>query len=102
MFGHFDADLERPVAEKPHLVHIGQLHQFVTHVLCDRLARNRIHVAIDGDEAHGERDLLLADDRLLCERRERRYRIDAGLDLAEDLVEIRIARHLGSHGTDTF
>ncbi len=43
----------------------------------------------------------LADDRLFGQRRERKYRVDPGLDLAHDLVEIRIQFYLGGYGSGT-
>ncbi len=96
-FRHFNADLVGAVAVKNDIVDLRHAQQVVANFITQRFAPEIIEIAMKGNHDDRHHHLLLVNDRLFRQRRERRDRVDANLDVAEQLLEIGIRVHLDGH-----
>ena len=77
------------------------MHELVTNLVCNRLARKIVHVAMDGDHHDRVIDFLLVDHRFLGQCRERRNSVDASLDFVQNLVDVGVDIGFDRYGPET-
>ena len=98
LLGYLDADLVGPIAENVDGVHFGDAKQLLADFIGHRLAGIGVQIAGHRQEYDVQLKFLLVDDRLFCQSRKRRDRVDPRLDLGQDFIDVGVGRKFDADG----